>query len=350
MKVLLIGKTRRLFGQSNFQWLEHTLCGLKRLGHDVTSFGYPESWFASKALKRSASAVPILPRLLDRYREGLARRQDRRLIALARGFRPDLVLVVKGENLSSEVLAAVKKHTSGPVVTWWADDPWRFPGFIRALGFYDHVFIWDRAYLAPLRAAGAREVHFLPAACDETVYQPAPLSRSEMRRFACDVSFVAWFYPRRGSVVRAFSSDVDLAIWGGGWRSEEARGDLPHPKALRGSSVSTTIAAKIYRASKLGLNVHHEQTREAGLNNRTFEQLASGLCPLVDHVPGIEELLNPGSEVVCYGSPDEAYELAKRFLKDETARRKIASRGRTRVLAEHTYAHRLRRLIDSARG
>ena len=132
--------------------------------------------------------------------------------------------------------------------------------------------------------------------------------------------------------------------------SREAQEALQGARVVRGRIVTDRLAAKIYNASKIGLNVHHPQARWSGLNTRTFELLASGLFQVVDRVHGLEELLTPDAEVVCYSTPQEAVKLCKRYLADPSARTKIAQRGRERVLAEHTYLSRMRTLCDLARG
>jgi len=279
----------------------------------------------------------------------MLRRRDQQLLRLAQRGRPDLVLLLKGDTFSEAVLVEIKRLVRGPLVTWWVDDPWRAPAFLSTLRLFDHVFVFDRSYLPRLTDVGVKRVHFLPCACDETVYRPQRLSASEQRRMASDVAFVAWYYPERVPVVRALANDMAVGVWGGGWDSIEAQQALQGRRVLRGHAVSDRTAAKIYMACKIGLNMHQVQSHVGGLNTRTFEILASGRFQLVDRLPGIEELLMPDVEVVCFSSLDELRQLAKHYLADEAARTRIADRGRARVLDEHTYVRRLRTLCETAR-
>ena len=350
MHVLLVGPTPRVFSAGNFQWFSDTARALRRLGHTTTLFPCPETWTASPAVtQRLEQRLLPLAGWLARYQEALFRRRDRRLIRLARRLRPDLVLVLKGETLSGEVLAEVKRLAHGPLVTWWVDDPWRFPSSLERFALFDHVFVFDRSYVLRLEALGAKRVHFLPCACDETVYRPMRLTRGDQRDLGSDVAFVAWSYPEREAVVRALARAVDIGVWGGGWRNLETLRTGRGTPVVRGSAVSTLTAARIYNASRIGLNAHASQTRLGGLNTRAFELLASGLFQLVDRVAGIEQLLTPDVEVVCYSSPDEARQLAKHYLADGEMRLRIATKGRARVLEEHTYVCRMRTLCHAAR-
>ena len=239
------------------------------------------------------------------------------------------------------MLAAVKRHAHGPVVTWWVDDPWRYPASVRQFPVFDRVFIFDRSYMPRLGAAGVDRTTFLPCACDEMVYRPLALGAAERRRLASDVAFVAAFYPERGALVRALAPRVRVGLWGTNWDTAPARDALGGHDVLRGGIVDDRTAARIYNAAPIGLNLHHTQTRLGGLNTRTFELLASGTLPLIDRVAGMEELLEPGREVATYRTLDDAADAAVEYLSDALRRRAIVERGRRRVLAEHTYVARM---------
>lgn len=351
MRVLVVGVVPRRLGVQNFRWFAYTLQALRRLGHTVIPFAYRESWTSSQTIVQRLERIRGAPSSVVKYQQARQDRRDRQLIRLATRTQPDVVLVLKGDTFSGEVLAQVKRSARGPLVTWWVDDPWRSPAFLPAFAVFDHVFIFDRSYVPRLTQLGARRVHFLPCACDETIYRPRPLPRWQRRQLGCDVAFVAWYFPERGPIVRALiEGGLNVGVWGGHWDRPEAQRALDGTAVLRGPAVSDQVAVKIYNACKIGLNVHQEQSRRAGLNTRTFELLASGVFELVDRVGGMEELLAPGTEVVCYDSPDEVRRLAGWYLNEPDERSRIARRGRARVLEEHTYVCRMRRLCELARS
>lgn len=295
--------------------------------------------------------MPKLSRFLKK--PSLLRIQDRLLLQAARQIRPDLVLVLPGVgfNLRPEVLQELKRQCAGPLVSWWVDDPFRDSVSSELFACFDHLFIFDRSYLPPLQSSGARNVHFLPCACDETAYRPREVGPWTRRRLESDVSFVACFSPERARIVRALAGELRVGVWGGGWQSPDARRLLNGgPRAIRGGIVDDHQASLIYSSSKIGLNVHHGQSRQGGLNTRTFELLAAGLPPLTDQVPGLEELLLPDREVICYGSPEEALRKARQMLSDPGLRQRVARAGRDRVLSEHTYVHRMRTLCELSRA
>lgn len=347
MRILLIGP------QTLYPWTAYTARALRRLDQEVSVF--PETDFFVEGItvhrgRRIGSAIPGMVPLLDRWRAAWHRRRDERLLKRARDLKPDLILVLNGRSLSAPLLREIRETTHSPLVAWWVDDPFRTPTD-RILGLFDTLFVFDHSYEERLRGEGARDVRFLPCACDETVYHPQTLRPHERRRYQSEIALVAWYYDTRLETVNALSQ-FDLRIWGRGWRRPEVLRTLNgrHRKILQAERfVSDREAAKIFSAAQIGLNIHSEQSHLGGLNSRSFDLLAAGAFQMVDALPGMEELLEPGREVVAYRSPREAADLARHYLKHPAERAAIATRGRTRTLAQHTYLHRARTILEAVR-
>ncbi len=99
-----------------------------------------------------------------------------------------------------------------------------------------------------------------------------------------------------------------------------------------------------YPASAVNFNCTSKQMKGA-VNQRVFDVPAAGAFCLTDWRDQIENLFEPGKEVICYHSPEEAADLIRRYLKDTAGRNAVSTAARKRVLAEHSYDHRLRALI-----
>lgn len=346
MRVLVVGPA------SLFPWMGYTVRALRRLGCVPFRFCYSNLWMnrlASPWLTDTLTWVPGLPRWLGQETERWHRQREYALLAAVSRIKPDLILLLKGERISAETLQSLARMAPRSLVTWWVDDPCAFPQFIQSLPVFEHVFIFDRSYLRPLQQAGVRHAHFLPCACDETVFRPRPLNRSQRSKYRCDVVLVAWYYANRAEIVNALR-EFHVNIWGVGWNSAEAHASLNGAgrRLIRSSRfVQDERAASIYSAATIGLNIHNVQSRDAGLNARTFELLATGTFELTDAIPGMEGLLVPGREVVTYHSAQEARALSAYYLAHPQERARVASRGRARVLREHTYVHRMRQLLET---
>ena len=81
------------------------------------------------------------------------------------------------------------------------------------------------------------------------------------------------------------------------------------------------------------------------VNQRVFDAAACGAFLVTDHQPDMDCLFDPEREAVCYEKTAQARDVVAQYLKRPKDRRIIAERARRRVLKEHTYVHRLKRMI-----
>ena len=76
------------------------------------------------------------------------------------------------------------------------------------------------------------------------------------------------------------------------------------------------------------------------------------IYPIVDEIealgPQMEQLFEP-DEMACYHDPEEIPDLARHYLAHPAERRKLAAAARNRVLACHTWEHRLQVLLEHMR-
>ncbi|WP_438039031.1 CgeB family protein [Sorangium sp. So ce128] len=115
-----------------------------------------------------------------------------------------------------------------------------------------------------------------------------------------------------------------------GWPTNVERTDHVPPGAHRG----------FYGAQRFTLNVTRRDMIEAGYSPsvRLFEAAACGVPVISDDWPGLDELFEPGKEILVARSPEEVLHLIRELPERE--RIAIGQRARERVLARHTAAHR----------
>ena len=106
---------------------------------------------------------------------------------------------------------------------------------------------------------------------------------------------------------------------------------------------------RFYPCSSINFNCTSKQMKGA-VNQRIFDVPATGAFLLTDYREQVENLFEPGREIVCYHSPEEAASLAGEYLARPDRRRAIAGAARERILREHTYDHRVRSLVERMRA
>ena len=110
--------------------------------------------------------------------------------------------------------------------------------------------------------------------------------------------------------------------------------------------------ARTYCRGRVGLNVMRWQD-DVGLNLKPLEIAASGVACLCERRPGLDEVFEPGREIIAFDTPGEARRLLAGLLDDAEKRRIIADAGRQRVLRDHTWTTRADQLcapIGAATG
>jgi spore maturation protein CgeB len=101
-----------------------------------------------------------------------------------------------------------------------------------------------------------------------------------------------------------------------------------------------------YPWSDINFNCTSKQMKGA-VNQRLFDVPAAGAFLITDWREQLDALFIPGKEVICFHEPDEIPELVRYYLRRPTARRAVARAARRRVLAEHTWDHRVRFMIKT---
>jgi len=88
------------------------------------------------------------------------------------------------------------------------------------------------------------------------------------------------------------------------------------------------------------LNVNRGSMARYGFSppTRVFEAAGAGACLITDQWEGIEQFLEPEREVLVAANGDEVAEHLQRLTPQRA--REIGRAAYSRVLNEHTYAHR----------
>jgi spore maturation protein CgeB len=98
------------------------------------------------------------------------------------------------------------------------------------------------------------------------------------------------------------------------------------------------------------LNVNRDSMARVGFSppTRVFEAAGAGACIITDHWEGIELFLEPGREVLIARDGDEVAEHVRTLSSERAAQ--IGQAARKRILAAHTYQHRVVQLEAALEG
>lgn len=84
-------------------------------------------------------------------------------------------------------------------------------------------------------------------------------------------------------------------------------------------------------------------------SNRVYLSLGFGAFMLHPYCAGLEGDYRDGEEIVYYRGIEDLHDKIRHYLREPEQRQKIAKAGLERTLGEHTYRHRVTRLLDRLR-
>lgn len=316
---------------------------LAELGHVVEVFEAPGFYSAFTAFK----GLRVANERLEYLENSFLQLVSQAVLAKAEHFAPDLVLAMAQAPLSRQALQRLRKD-GVPSAMWFVEDFQVF-GYWRAFAPLYDIFavIQKEPFLSELATAGQPNGLYLPLAAAPDFHKPVELSPLDRRTYGSDISFVGAGYPNRRLAFRQLMH-LDFKIWGNDWSGESTLLRLmPRPE----QRISPEECVKIFNAAKVNLNLHSSVRPDTlvgqgdFVNPRTFELASCGAFQLVDKRGLLPELFAK-DELATFETMPELEQAIDHYLLHADQRQAMATRARQRVLAEHTYRHRMQRLLE----
>ena len=209
-----------------------------------------------------------------------------------------------------------------------------------AIPTYDIVLTYGggRPVIVGYGQAGARCCVPIYNALDPATHYPVPSHPD----YACDLGFLGNRLPDRETRVEEFLlRAADLApgkrflLGGSGWDDKHVPANV-----RRIGHVGTAAHSAFFCSGLATLNINRESMARYGFSpaTRVFEAAGAGACLITDAWDGIEQFLTPDEEVLV--ARDGADVMAHLASLTEKRARQIGTRGRERILKEHTYNQR----------
>ncbi|MGE0443004.1 MAG: glycosyltransferase [Gemmatimonadales bacterium] len=251
-----------------------------------------------------------------------------------------LVVVIGGYEINENLVETLRSATGVKLVNWIPDDVGRIDEILSVARAYDEVFVAGSDVAAACERSFGRTVEVLPLAADPSVYRPLKTKD----QYRANVVFAGSATPAREEYLNELL-EFGLALWGPGWRRTGLR------DYCRGEVRTTAEFVRAYGGASVAVNLHHglggNEMSFAYCNQRTFELSAMGLPQVVDARKDLTRFFAPDREIVTFSNATELKNRVKELLHTVKRAEEIGAAARRRVLAEHTYMHRVRRLLDA---
>lgn len=271
---------------------------------------------------------------------------NREMVSLALKTKPDIAIITGGHRIASSAIRTLKDNGICTVL-WTIDAPINFQPILDVAPLYDHIFCQGTEAIELLDRRGINGANWLPMACDPNEHRPVELSVQEKQHYGNDIVFVGSYYPNRAELFEKLVN-FDLGIWGSGWEKLEAKSKLR--RCVKASHTPPSEWLKIYSASKIVLVTHYQDPEKRfhvyQASPKIFEAMACGAFTVSDNQRDVFSLFKDGEHLVRFDNPGELVKKIKYYLDHSEERERIAMQGREEVLKNHTYEHRIEKLLS----
>jgi len=253
-------------------------------------------------------------------------------------YDPDLIFFTSASFIPLEFYEVASKTTSNSKVFAWEGD-----GGISNLeniknNDYIDVFFDSQSEYVKRNILNFSQIFHLPFCVDPTVYKNNFLKR-ENKLYFCGA------FTKERDFIFSNLIDFDIVLRGWKWHKLSRKSKKFD---IEDKTVDMQTLVSDYNKYNAVLNIH--QTANAhfnsDLNMRAFEVPSCGALLINDYREGIEEYFDIENEICVYKNIDELKEILEKLKKHPEAFDKIRENGYKRVLREHTYEHRMQKVID----
>jgi hypothetical protein len=300
-------------------------------------------WFYKKGLERIGHTVITLdPASVS---EPLSRIKE-----IIGDHRPDFLLHTKDE-LPSESFDGLRQRIK--VIMWYPDPV--IPDWLLSYVKASDVFLtMSEGLIAEFKKYNPN-VFWLSQAFEPSGFVVKGITEEDKHMYSSDVTFVGnlssktQYLMRRGALEKIIDAGFKVKWWGP--RMPRKFSTLPLifgklGKSYGGKFVWGGEYAKVAQLSRIFLAFDSMPHIRKSMSARMYTAVGCGAFYMCQHVDGIEEILEPGKEIVTFRSENEMIDLIRYYVGKDELRRKITDAGRKRIMDEHTYEIRMRQLVE----
>ncbi len=268
-------------------------------------------------------------------------------------YKPDLLITVGIDkpvfNPALNVIPALCEKYGLLHIYWATEDKIHFDAI--SLPFVQRIkpdIVWT---IHPECVPKYRELgmgsEYFNFALNPRLFPPKPESAEEVY----DVSFVGTTHLETRTfrydslkqlLFPLIPTEVEINVWGNNWLEsrefQEKEFGASVPLHRYHGFLPYKDTADIYHKSKIMLGVQNAQDQ---VTQRTFEILGTGAFMIASRTEELESLFEDKKELVLSSGEEETVELVRYYLSRPEERMLIGKQAREKVMANHTFAHRM---------
>jgi spore maturation protein CgeB len=261
------------------------------------------------------------------------------LSAFLRKERFDVLLSLT-QVIDEEILLECRKKGVKTVV-WWGDTPANMTRTGLLCEGWDYIYIKDRYAAFKMQTLGLN-AQYLPEAMNPKWHRKVAVSTNH------NIIFAGSVYDYRHYLLRKLIKNgyrERIRLYGSGvpsWSDPEVS------SVYQGKYIIKEEKSRIF--GEAGACINSTAMSEGNsINCRAFEICGAWGLQILEYRESVHDCFEVGKEILVYKEFDELIQLIEKY-SDINESRQIREAGYRRVNSEHTYKHRLEKILFSLRG
>jgi spore maturation protein CgeB len=206
----------------------------------------------------------------------------------------------------------------------------------KCLPLYDCVFTTKSFHMDDSSIVNhVQDLQLIPHGFDPEVHRPLTLSGELRDYYACDISFVGVWSPKKERILASLVEEIpelNIKIWGPFWdRSQPSVRARWQGRAAYGDELAAICSCSeinLGLLSEAGVGVSSGDRTTA----RTWQIPACGGFMLHEDTAELRQYFEVGSEIAAFQDKQSLVQAVKEYLADPVRREQIRTAGHTRCI------------------
>ena len=280
---------------------------------------------------------------------------------------PDLIIVLKGVELTNETIKTIKKKFSNATLINWFFDVyyetkkiWEDEKYFPTIKLFDYYFCSVHEVVNKLKKVGIMNAKYLEEGCSTERNGPQLLNNFQKKKYGADVSFVGSLgfmmqHPNRiPTITKIINEGFDIKLWGPIVCEVKYLTPMVLNSHVKSKAINETHSM-VVQSSLINLGIDQRPDMYQSHSARLYRVLCAGGLYLLNGTKGINEIFDvnePGQpitgdqQLVMYYDEDDLIEKLDFLLEHDEIREQIAENGQKTVLERDTFVHRMNEMLE----
>ena len=280
---------------------------------------------------------------------------------------PDIIIVLKGLEMTIETLTLIKKkYSNAKLVNWFFDvyladkKIWENEKFFEAIRLYDYFMCSLKGVADNLRIRGFDNAIHIGEACYPLLHGECHVNNFQKGKYGSDVAFIGsigiqGIHKNRVEFLNKIAdAGFDLKVWG------RTIGEAKSiPLTLRQHMTNTPVIneqhSQVCQSSLINLGIDQDPTIDESWSARLYRIMCAGGLYLSTptrgiskyfKINGVNEEITSDQDLVVFYSDVDLIKKIDFLLEHNDIRESIAKNGQKKVVEGHTFAHKIKEIIE----